>query len=383
MVCQPPHPATEETMTVRNAPTTAAFDDSKRDAFVESALESVGGAMRLFSIYLGDRLGYYEAMRDGEYRTALELARATKTDARCTREWLEQQTVSGIVEVEDALEPAEARRFRLPAEHGEALAEPDSLNYIAPLGQIFAGAVQPLEQIVNAFHTGRGVPYENYGTEMREGQARMNRAMFLRQLGQEWIPAMPDVAERLRSDPPARVADIGCGCGWSSIGLAQAFPTIFVDGFDLDEASVTDGQRNVAEAGLRERVKIEARDCGDPGLTGSYDLALALECIHDMADPVSVLSSMRRMVVPGGAVLVADERVAESFRPDGGDVDWLMYGWSVFHCLHVGMTERPSRCTGTVMRQPTFEGYAREAGFTEVEVLSIDNLFFRFYRLRQ
>ena len=360
----------------------AAFDERKRDAFLESTLASAGGAMRLFSIYLGDRLGYYEALRDGEYRTASELGQVTQTDARCTREWLEQQTVNGILEVEDASQPAEALRFRLPAEHAEALAESDSLNYIAPLGQIFSGAVRPLEQIVNAFRSGRGVPYEDYGREMREGQARVNRAMFLRQLGQEWIPAMPDVAERLRSDPPARVADIGCGCGWSSIGLARAFPKIHVDGFDLDEASVADAQQNVAEAGLGERVKIEARDCGDPELAGAYDLVLALECIHDMADPVAVLRSMRRMVAPGGAVLVADERVAESFRPDGGDIDWLMYGWSIFHCLHVGMTEHPSRCTGTVMRPSTFAAYAREAGFAGVEILPIDNLFFRFYRLR-
>ncbi|MEZ5391859.1 MAG: class I SAM-dependent methyltransferase [Bryobacterales bacterium] len=188
--------------------------------------------------------------------------------------------------------------------------------------------------------------------------------------------------QRLAADPPARIADVGCGCGWSAIGMAQAFPKATVDGFDLDEASVVDAQANVAEAGLAERVRVQAVDCGDPALAGTYDLVVALECIHDMSDPVAVLSSMRRMVRAGGAVLVADERVAENFEPGGGEIDWLMYGWSVFHCLHVGMTESPSRCTGTVMRPTTFEGYAREAGFAGVEVLPIENLFFRFYRLR-
>jgi cyclopropane fatty-acyl-phospholipid synthase-like methyltransferase len=205
--------------------------------------------------------------------------------------------------------------------------------------------------------------------------------MFLQQLGQEWIPAMPDIAGRLQADPPARVADIGCGCAWSSIGMARAFPKITVDGFDLDVASIHDAKRNIAEAGVEDRVHVAVRDCGDPDLAGDYDLAVALECLHDMADPVATLRSMRRMVRRGGAVLVADEAVADSFQPDGADIDWMMYGWSILHCLHVGMTEQPSCCTGTVMRRPTFERYAREAGFESIEVLPIENLFFRFYRL--
>ena len=369
-------------MTARNQKNPAYFDPARRDAFVELTLESLGGAMRIFSIYLGDRLGYYEALRGAGWTGVAALASKTGTNPRCVREWLEQQAANGILEIDDPSALPDQRRFRLPAEHAEALADPESLNYMAPLGQIFAGVVRPLDQIVEAFRSGRGVPYEAYGRDGREGQARVNRAMFLRQLGQEWIPAMPDVAERLRSDPPARVADIGCGCGWSSIGMANAFPKIQVDGFDLDQASVEDAKRNVSEAGLADRVRVEVRNCGDPALSGAYELALAIECIHDMADPVSVLSAMRRMVRPGGAVLVADERVADTFQLDGGDVDWLMYGWSIFHCLHVGMTEQPSRSTGTVMRASTLEGYAREAGFSAVEVLPIDNLFFRFYRLR-
>jgi 2-polyprenyl-3-methyl-5-hydroxy-6-metoxy-1,4-benzoquinol methylase len=358
-----------------------SFDPARRDAFVELTLESLGGAMRILSIYLGDRLGYYRALRNGEHNTAAELAQQTMTNARCTREWLEQQAANGILEVEDASADPDERRFRLPPEHGEPLADAESLNFMAPLGQIFAGAVRPIDEIVESFRTGGGVSYERYGRDMREGQARVNRAMFLQQLGQEWIPAMPDVAERLKADPPARVADVGCGCGWSSIGIAKVYPKVLVDGFDLDGASVIDAQGNIAEAGLADRVRVEVRDCGDPALAGSYDLAIAMECVHDMADPVSVLRSMRRIVRPGGAVVVADERVSDTFEPDGGDVDWLMYGWSVFHCLHVGMTEQPSRCTGTVMRPSTFEGYAREAGFSAVEILPIENLFFRFYRL--
>ena len=169
----------------------------------------------------------------------------------------------------------------------------------------------------------------------------------------------------LAADPPARVADIGMGQGWSSIALARGFPTIHVDGFDLDEASVAAAQANAREAGVDDRVTFQVRDAGDPELAGAYDLALAVECVHDMSDPVSVLRAMRRLVGEGGTVLIVDERVPDTFAPNGDAVERMMYGFSVLHCLPVGMVETPSAETGTVMRRPTFHRYAQEAGFTQ------------------
>lgn len=361
------------------APTT--FDEARRDDFMDEIMASLGGAMKLFSMYIGDRLGLYEAMRDGTWRTARETATETWTQERYVREWLEQQTVAGVVEVKDASARAEERRFRLTPEHAEVLADRDSLNYLAPLAQVFAGAVYPLEEVLEAFQNGGGVPFDRYGRDMREGQARINRAMFLQELGKKWIPAMPDIDEKLRTGRDPRIADIGCGCGWSTIGLAKAYPRARVDGFDLDRPSVEDAQRNLAGTELGDRVRIELRDCGDPQLAGEYDLVTAFECVHDMSDPVAALRSMRRMVRAGGAVLVVDERVAETFEPEGADVDAFMYGWSVLHCLPAGMADQPSRGTGTVMRPSTLKGYAKEAGFQDMEVVPIDNYFFRFYRL--
>jgi len=362
-------------------PTTPSFDTEKRDQLVESLMGSASEALKTFTVYLGDRLGFYEAMRDGAWMRAGELAAATGTQPRYVREWLEQQTVNGIVDVEDAAVPAEERRFRLCAEHAEALAEPDSLNYIAPLAQVVAGAVSPIDEVAEAFRNGGGVSFDRYGRNMREGQARINRPAFLGELGQTWIPTMEDVHARLQSDPPARIADVGCGCGWSSIGMARTYPKVQVDGFDLDLASVEDGRANVAKSGLSERVDIQHRDCGDPELAGAYDLVTAFECVHDLSNPVAVLEAMRRMTTPGGAVLIADERVGSTFTATGDDVERMMYGWSVLHCLPAGMAESPSHGTGTVMRTCTLESYAKEAGFARVEVLPIDSYFFRFYRL--
>ncbi len=358
------------------------LDASKRDAFVEDLLEASGGVFKMFAIYLGDRLGLYDAMADGRLRTAAQLAERAGINPRYAREWLEQQTVCGVIEVDNAWDASEARRYRLPPEHAEALTERESLNYLAPLAQLLAGAVKPIERTVEAYRNGGGVPYEDYGRDLREGQGRMNRAMFLYQLGWEWLPSIPDVHARLQSATPARIADVGCGYGYSSIGMAKSYPHAVVDGFDLDEASVEEARRNAREHGVADRVCFHARDAGDPELGGRYDLVTALECVHDMSDPIGTLASARRMLRPGGSVIVADERVAERFNPAGGEIDWMMYGWSVLHCLPVGMADQPSSCTGTVMRPSTLERYSREAGFIEFEILPIDNFFLRFYRMR-
>jgi 2-polyprenyl-3-methyl-5-hydroxy-6-metoxy-1,4-benzoquinol methylase len=356
--------------------------DNERDRFVERLLTSTAGAFDIFTIYLGDRLGFYQALSEHGPATSEELAACTGSYERYVREWLEQQTVAGILKVEDENAGARYRRYRLPAGHREVLVDRDSLNYLAPLAQMVAGAVRPMHQVLKAYRSGKGVPYPYYGTEFREGQAAMNRAMFLRQLGTEWIPSIPDIHRRLIADPPAWVADIGCGGGWSGIGMARAYPKVQVDGYDLDEASVELARVNVAEAGLEQRVRIHHRDAADPSLRGRYDLVTAFECVHDMADPVGALRTMLGLARDNGSVIVMDERVGDRFTAKGNEVEWMMYGWSVLHCLPVGKADGSSAETGTVMRPDTLKQYAADAGFCDIEVLPLDNFFFRFYRLK-
>jgi 2-polyprenyl-3-methyl-5-hydroxy-6-metoxy-1,4-benzoquinol methylase len=354
---------------------------AERDAFVERLLQSTAGTFDIFSLYLGHRLGLYQALAHGSPLTSVELASRTHSHERYIREWLEHQTVVGILAVENPQAGATERRFRLPAPQAEVLVDQDSPNYLTPLALLIAGAVRPLDAILNVYRNGGGVPYSQYGTDFREGQAAINRPMFLQELGQVWLPAVPDVHNRLQADPPARIADIGCGAGWSSIGMAQAYPKVQVDGFDLDAPSIEMARANADQTWLNGRVNFQVRDAGDPALDGQYDLVTAFECVHDMSDPVGALRTMRRLVNGSGAVIVADERVGDAFTPEGNDVEWMMYGWSILHCLPVGMAEAPSVETGTVMRTDTLRGYAQEAGFRDVEILPIDNFFFRIYRL--
>jgi SAM-dependent methyltransferase len=356
-------------------------DAAQRDIFVERLLKSAAGVFDIFSIYIGDRLGLYRALAEHGALTSAALAARTATHERYAREWLEQQTVAGILVAENPDDQAADRRFRLPPGHAEALVDTDSLNYLAPLARLLVGATRPLEELLAAYRSGGGVPFTSYGRDLREGQADMNRTMFLQLLGQQWLPAIPNVHARLQSDPPARIADVGCGAGWSSIGMAQAYPKVQVDGYDLDAPSVALASANALAAGVADRASFHMRDAGDPALAGRYDLVTALECVHDMSDPVSALRAMRRLAGERGTVLIVDERVGDIFTPEGNEVEWMMYGWSVLHCLAAGMVDPPAIGTGTVMRTSTLRGYAVEAGFLDVEVLPIDNFFFRFYRL--
>ena len=353
---------------------------SQRDAFIEKFLGFAAGTFSLFSIYIGERLGYYYALANGPL-TSAELAARTNTHERYAREWLEQQTVAGILEVEDESLGADKRRFRLPPGHAEPLIERDSLNYVAPIARLLAGAVRPIDSLLEAYRTGGGVPFSDYGSDLREGQAAINRPAFLYQLSQEWLPAMPDIHERLQSDPAARVADIGCGYGWSSIGIAHGYPNVHVDGFDLDEPSIELAKENARHHYVADRVHFQARDAGDPALAGQYDLVTAFECVHDLSNPVGVLRVMKQLAGERGTVLIVDERVGDTYTAKGNDVEWMMYGWSILHCLPVGMVDPPAVGTGTVMRTDTLKSYAKEAGFRAVEVLPIENFFFRFYRL--
>jgi hypothetical protein len=237
--------------------------EQRRDALVGRIFGSCIGFMEILSIHVGDRLGFYQALVEDDGTTASQLADATGTDERYAREWLEQQAVAGILEVDDADAQPEERRYLLPEGHDEVLLERDSLYYAAPLPQQMVSITRPLPAVLEAFRTGRGVPYSDYGEDMREGIAHANRTMFVNLMGTEWLPTVSDAHERLRADPPARVADIGCGAGWSSISIARAYPKVRVDGFDLDEGSIAEAKANAEAEGLTDRVTFQVRDAAD------------------------------------------------------------------------------------------------------------------------
>ncbi len=333
------------------------------------------GAFDLAGVYLGDRLGYYRSLAADGPASPAELAERTGTDERYAREWAEQQAVGGMLQV------AADGRFSLPDAYVGVLVDPVSLDFMAPLSRMVAGAIGRLPELADAYRSGEGVGWERYGPDMREGQAAFNRPAVTHLLGSEWLPAIHDLHERLASSPPARVADIACGEGWSSLALARAYPSAQVVGIDLDAPSIETAQERARDAGLADRVEFRHADAASLA-DGAFDAALIIEAVHDMANPVPVLEAVRRSLRPDGSLIVVDERVAEEFTAPGDDVERFMYGWSITTCLPDGRSRQPSVATGTVMRPETLRRYAADAGYTSFEILPIENDFFRFYRLR-
>lgn len=359
---------------------TATIDtpELSTDTFAERVFDACLGLIDTLSIALGDQLGWYDALAERGAMTAGELADATDTDARYAREWLEQQTTTGITVVDDASRPAAERRYTLPDAAREVLTDRDSLAFLAPLARLLASSGEQFAGLLDAYRTGGGVPWAQFGARMRTGQADMNRPFFLTELSSEWFPAVPEVHARLQAG--ARVADVGCGEGWSAIGMAQAYPQARIDGYDVDEPSIAAARQHAEAAGVADRVQFHCVDVATVE-AGAYDVVTAFECVHDLSAPVAFLERIRRLVADDGHVIVMDERVGEQFTGQTNDVERLMYGFSLLVCLPDGRSHTPSAATGTVMRPDTLRAYARDAGFTDVEVLPIENDLWRFYRL--
>lgn len=346
------------------------------EEFAGRIFEAAVGGMEVLSLYLGEKLGYYKALAGGP-ATAAELASRTGTNERYTKEWLEQQATAQILRV-DAMDEG-APRFSLPEGYEAVLVDELSPAYVAPIGRFLKIMGSVAEPLLDAFRTGGGVSWAQMGPDARESQAAFNRPFFAGSLA-EYLGQIPEVDSALRK-AGATVAEIGCGGGYALIATAQAYPNIQADGFDIDEPTAAMARSNVSAAGLDGRVSVHCRDAGDSSLAGSYDLVAAYECVHDMPDPVSVLSAMKRLAKPGGTVLVMDERVADEFGNFGDLTERLFYGASLFICLPDGMSTEPSVATGTVMRASTLKRYGLEAGFKDVEVLPLEHDLFRFYRL--
>jgi ubiquinone/menaquinone biosynthesis C-methylase UbiE len=349
------------------------------DALAERVFEAALATFDVFAIYVGDRLGYYKLLVDHGPLSTHELAERAGTEERYTREWLEQQAVAGFITMETPDITGEPRRFALPTEYADVLTDELSLSYLAPLARMLAAAGSKLSSVVEAHRSGGGVSWDDFGHDMRESQGDMNRPFFVNVLAQDWFAGVPELHDRLEAG--ARVADIGSGFGWSSIGLATEYENISVDGFDLDEPSVDAARIHAEQAGVEDRVHFHAIDAGDPSVDGNYGIVAAFECIHDLADPVATLRTMRRLVSQDGIVVVMDEKVSEAFHPDADEVEQLMYGFSNFICLPDGMSTLHSAGTGTVMRPDTLRTYARDAGFDDIEILPIETDMWRFYRL--
>jgi 2-polyprenyl-3-methyl-5-hydroxy-6-metoxy-1,4-benzoquinol methylase len=350
-------------------------------ALVERVFMGGIAAMETLSIHVGTSLGLYGLLYEQGPSTSAEVASRAGIHERYAREWLEQQATAELIDVDDPALPADARRFSVSDVQAAVLVDETSLAYLAPAGGFVVSFASVMPKLLDAYRTGGGVSFGEYGAEMREAQAAFNRPGFNSLLASEWLAnGEPDLHARLQK-PGARILDAGCGLGWSTIAFARAYPDATIVGVDLDEPSIERARQNATDNGVDDRITFEFADAGDAKYVGQFDAVFIFEALHDLSRPVEVLAALRGACNDDGTVIVMDERVADEFGAIGDPVERFMYAASVLHCLPAGMSEQPSAGTGTVMRTDTVRRYAADAGFAKLDVLPIEHDFFRFYRL--
>jgi SAM-dependent methyltransferase len=361
--------------------TTTEVKPSAVEALAGNVFTTGVGTAELCTAYLGIHLGLYRALADSP-ATAAALAQRSGCDERYLREWLTSQAVSGLVTVAGP-DPASAE-FALAEGTYEVLVDETSPAYLGGLADIVAAVGRVLPLLADAYRTGAGVPYAEYGPDGVSAQSALNRPAFVNSLVSDWLPQVPDVLARLQDEAdPARVADLGCGAGWAAIELAKAFPHIRVDGMDNDEASIATGRQNAAEHGVADRVDLTVVDLADESANWSprYDLVLFVECVHDFPRPVEALRHARAALRPGGTVLVVDERAAENFTAPGDLTERFFAAASAIWCLPQGRVGPDPEPVGTLIRPAHMRDLARRAGYADAEILPIEHPAWRFFRL--
>ena len=354
-------------------------DATRVEAFAEGLFGACLATMELANVELGIRLGLYEALAGAGPVTSGELAASAGIAPRYAREWLEQQAVAGVVTVDGTAAPPEERRFELPNAHAHVLLDDDSEACMKPCAAVVPWLAKAIDIMTQEFRHGNGAAFGLF--DLHDVQAAFTRPVFANHLVQHWLPALPEVQAALEAGTPVRIAEVGCGEGLAAVTIASAYPNVQVDGFDLDPASIEAATSAASAAGVADRARFELRDASDPMIAGDYDLIMAIEMLHDVPDPVGILTTMRRLASHGGAVLVVDERTEDAFTVPTNEMERLFYSFSTLHCLAVSL-QHDGVGTGTVIRADTVRSYAEEAGFETVEVLDVDHPQFVLYRLR-
>ena len=337
---------------------TETIDQTKIEAFLEQILSEAGAALNATLIRIGDELGLYRAMSDAQPLTAATLARRTDTHERYVREWLNAPAAGGIV----VYDP-DTDRYTLPAEHAVALADETSPFAMAGLFQSVTAAIRAEERVTDAFRTGGGVGWHEHHDGLYHGVERVFGAAYRTHLVADWIPALDGVEEKLISG--ARVADVGCGHGLSSILLAQAYPASRFDCFDVHAESIAVARRRAEEAGVADRVRFEVATA-DAFPCRDYDLVAFFDALHDMGDPSAAARRVRSALGSDGTWLIvepmAGDRIEDNLHPLGR----LNYGFSTLVCTPGSLSQEGRAGLGTLAGGARLSEIVRGAGFGSV-----------------
>jgi hypothetical protein len=333
------------------------IDENRVEAFIEQIVDEIGAAMSVPLTVIGTRLGLYRAMADGQPVSPIELASRTGTHERYVREWLALQAAGGYV----AYDP-DGDRYRLPAEHAAVLADETSPVYQGGMFQAASAAVRAQDRVLDRFRSGDGLGWHEHHHDLFEGVGELFGVGYRTHLVQDWIPALDGVEAKLERG--ARVADVGCGHGISTVLLAEAYPQSTFVGFDYHAESIEAAREKAREAGVDDRATFEV--AAATTFDGEYDLIACFDALHDMGDPAGAARHVHSALAPGGTWMLveplAGDDVAENMHPLGR----LQYGFSNLVCTP-GSLSQPGRAgLGTCAGEARLSEVIRAGGFTSV-----------------
>ena len=328
------------------------------EQFVHKALGDVSGALTASLVVIGDKLGLYRALDEGGPATPSELAARTGTTERYVREWLNAQAAAGYVGYD-----RRTQRYELPPAHAACLTDDTSPACVLGAFQAMTAAMKAEPRIADGFRSGKGVGWHEHDADLFVGVERFFRPGYAAHLVDEWIPSLDGVREKLERG--ARVADVGCGLGASTIILAKAFPRSTFVGFDYHPASIERARERARAAGVENRTAFEVASAkGYPG--SDYDLVAFFDCLHDMGDPVGAARHVRESLAPDGTWLLvepfANDQVEENLNPVGR----LFYSVSTLVCTPASLSQEVGLALGAQAGEGRLRAVLEQAGFTRI-----------------
>lgn len=329
------------------------------EAFTGQVLNDMSATLSGVMTSIGHQLGLYEAMAGEQWLGSDELAQRTGLSERYLREWLNNQVAGGYLEYDPV-----AGSYRLPEAHIPVLVDADSPVYLVPALEVAAALWHGRDRLMEVFRTDGGIPWGEQHHSLFCGSESMFRPGYRNFLVDDWIAAMPGIPEKLAAG--ARVADVGCGHGASTIAMAEAFPASHFDGYDAHSASVETARRRANEAGIGGNCQFEVQDAQSYGGPG-YDLICFMDCLHDMGDPVGAAHHASRQLNPGGKVLLVEPAAGDNVQDNVNPVGRLYYAASTAVCTPCSKSQPVGLALGAQAGQARLSEVLREAGFRHVE----------------
>jgi SAM-dependent methyltransferase len=351
----------------------AGLDLEKAKQVAQIVVGDVGTVVHGALCYIGDRTGLFKAMAGAGPLTVEQLAGKSGLSARYVREWLGAMATAHYVEYDAA-----ANTYLLTPEYAAVLADEDSPFFIGGYFQMAQAAVTVAPKVAEAFKSGKGVTQSEYPVSFFEAAERNSRTRYLHKLLRKWIPAMPQVVERLSAGGIA--ADVGCGGGRAAIMIAQAFPAARLFGYDIHAESIERGRRNAEADGVADRVTFDTLDGGQLP-AGKFDFVSTFDVVHDAVDPAGLMSAIRRSLKDDGTYLVQEvnvsDRVEENMKPLGK----MIYSISTLYCMTTSLAHGGAGI-GVAMGEKKARELASAAGFKRFTRLPVKDDFAVLYELR-